>query len=105
MTLTRHEAYTDTVEAVDGELDYQLVAWNKDTTITEGKHSVGEFINFIDDYLTEAKLIISRNGEPDASRAALHNIRKITAMGFSCMMQNGAPKRGDDVPEVRRTYR
>lgn len=87
--LSRDEAWA----ALLSELDYQIERWNKDTTVTEGKHSVTEFLVFMDDYLREAKTMVSRNGEPGASEAALHIVRKITALGVSCMMQNGAPHR------------
>jgi hypothetical protein len=87
--LSRDEAWA----AIESELDYQIARWNKETTVTEGKHSVAEFTVFMQDYLREAMTVLSRNGEPGASEQALHIIRKITAMGVSCMMQNGAPHR------------
>lgn len=87
--LTREEAFA----AVETELDYQIARWNKETTVTEGNHSVAEFVLFMQDYIREATTALSRNGEPFASEAALHVIRKITGMGVSCMMQNGAPHR------------
>jgi hypothetical protein len=87
--LSRDDAWA----ALLSELDYQVARWNKDTTVTEGNHSVTEFLVFMDDYLREAKTMVSRNGEPGASEAALHIVRKITALGVSCMMQNGAPHR------------
>lgn len=78
---------------VEGEMNYQDARWNEGTTSTAGQHSTGEFIGFMLDYLLEANKMISRNAEPQASAMALENIRKITAMGFQCMMQNGAPER------------
>ena len=83
----------ETFVAIDSELDYQLQRWNASTTVTEGNHTVGEFLVFMQDYLREAFTQISRNGEPEASEMALNTIRKITALGVSCMMQNGSPHR------------
>lgn len=89
--LSREETWA----AVVSELDHQIAVWNKETTVTEGNHSVAEFVLFMQDYVREATTVLSRNGEPFASEAALHIVRKITAMGVSCMMQNGAPYRGE----------
>lgn len=89
MTTTRQEVYA----AIDGERDYQDQRWNGTTTSTAGKHSVAEFVLFMDDYLREAKTHLSRNGEPEASVVALITLRKIIGMGVACMEQHGAPLR------------
>lgn len=79
--------------AIDSERDYQDNRWNAATTPTEGKHSVGEFIIFMEDYLREAKTQLSRQGEPKASQDALNTLRKVLGLGVACMEQNGAPER------------
>lgn len=86
MAATRKQVYA----ALDGERDYQDERWNENTTASGGRHSVGEFIVFLDNYLHEAKAQYSRMAEPEASEAALHTIRKITAIGVACMEQHGA---------------
>ena len=87
--LTREEVYS----LIDGERDYQDSVWNENTTSTGGKHSVTEYLTFMQSYLHEATMYVSRNPEPQGSRQASHTIRKIAAMGVACMEQNGAPKR------------
>ena len=86
---TRQEVYA----VLDGERDYQDSPWNPGTTSTGGKHSVGEFILFMEDYLREAKTILSGTGEPQASLEASHIIRKVGGMTVACMEQNLAPPR------------
>ncbi len=86
---TREEVYT----VLDGERAYQDNIWNEDTTSTGGKHTVTEWLVFMQDYLDEAKTYVSRNAEPKGSKQASHVIRKITAMGVACMEQNGALER------------
>lgn len=83
---TREEVYA----VLDGEREYQG-KW--DNAPSEGLHEVGAFICFMQDYLDEARHQISRGSDPEASLAALHTLRKVTAMGVACMEQHGAPKR------------
>lgn len=85
----REEVY----KAIDGEREYQSKVWNENTTTTSGIHSVTEFILYMQDYLTEAQHVVTRNTEPHASDSALHIIRKVTAMGVACMEQNGVMSR------------
>lgn len=85
----RDEVY----DVIDSERDYQDRKWNCETTPTCGKHSVTEFLVYMRDYCEEALHHISRNADPDATTSALENVRKITALGVSCMEQNGAPHR------------
>ena len=86
---SRSEVYA----AIDGERDYQDSRWSAANTSSAGRHSVSEFILFMDDYLREAKTQLSRNAEPGASASALVTLRKIVGMGVACMEQHGAPKR------------
>lgn len=67
------------------ERDYQDFRWNENTTPTCGIHTELEFLVFIDDYLTEAINILSRNYEPKASNDASHNMRKIAAMSLAIL--------------------
>jgi hypothetical protein len=80
-------------EAINVERAYQEAKWNLATTSSGGRHSVTEWLVYMQDYLTEAMRIVSRNVDPGASVAALHSVRKIAAMGVACMEQNGAPPR------------
>ena len=86
---TREEVY----HILDGERDYQDRVWNESTTSTGGKHTVTEWLLFMQDYLDEARSYVSRHPEPQGSNQAAHTVRKIAAMGVACMEQNGAPRR------------
>lgn len=79
--------------AIDSERDYQDSRWNPETTPSGGKHPVGSWLTFMRSYLRQAEEQISRGADPEAPLAALHTIRKITAMGVAAMEQNGAPLR------------
>jgi hypothetical protein len=83
---TRAEVYS----VIDGERAYQA-KW--DTCESKGRHTVTEWLVYMQDYLSEAINMVSREAEPACHEKALHNIRKITAMGVACMEQNGAPPR------------
>lgn len=81
-------------EAIDGERDYQE-KW--DTAESRGKHEVGAFILFMEEYLAQARRLESTLGgggnAPSDSEGSLDFVRKVTALGVSCMEQNGAPRR------------
>ena len=89
MANTRAEVY----EALDGEREYQESRWNEDTTESDGKHVVAEWVLYMEHYLGLARTVLSTKPEPEATQEALHIVRKIAALGVACMEQNGAPKR------------
>lgn len=86
---TRTEVYN----AIDSERDYQETRWNSTTTTSEGKHSFEEWFTYMEDYITEAKHILSRESKQNADKRTQHIMRKITAMGVAAMEQLGAPRR------------
>jgi len=86
---TRKQVY----KAIDSERAYQDQRWNESTTTTEGKHTVTEWLVYIQDYAAEALHIVSREADPAASEKALHIIRKVGGMAVACMEQQGAPVR------------
>lgn len=75
--------------AIDLEREYQEIKWNPDNTSSGGKHEVGSYILFMEDYLQEARSKISRKGDPEASYEALDVLRKVVALGVACMEQHG----------------
>ena len=83
----RSEVY----RVIDGERDYQdsLIP----TSSCEGRHTVAEFLLYMDDYLREAKTVASRTWGETADPKTLDIIRKITALGVVCMEQNGVVER------------
>lgn len=85
---------------IDTERDYQDLLWNVTTTTTKGMHSVAEWLVYIEDYLNEAKHLLSRGAEQDIASRALDNMRKIAAMAVACMEQNGCSIR--EKPDPRK---
>jgi len=78
----------DVYKLIDGERDYQNKRWNRETTVSEGYHqSPEEWIMYMEDYLAEAKHILSREPTQFANPQAMEIIRKVTAMGVSAMEQ------------------
>jgi hypothetical protein len=74
--------------SIKSERDYQESIWNKDTTSSIGLHSNEEFLVFMQDYLTEAFHIASRNAEPKASKDAAVIVRKVCAMALATAEKN-----------------
>ena len=86
---TRDEVY----HAIDTERVYQDRLWNSFTTTSEGLHSIEEWLIYIEDYLNEAKHVVSRKARQEADPRALAIMRKIAAMCVACMEQNGCSVR------------
>lgn len=80
-------------ELIDGERDYQDMRWNKETTASEGLHSPEEWIIYMEDYLLEAKHILSRENVQTAYPKAMEIIRKVTTMGVCAMEQHDTKAR------------
>ena len=95
MLTTRKEVY----EAIDSERAYQKHVAEKVSGPDSGehKHSIEEFVLYMDDYMTELKHQLSRTWTASGSSkdvpAAIHTLRKVTALGVACMEQNGTTKR------------
>lgn len=87
----RREVY----KAIDDERDYQDRRWNPETTESGGRHSVAEFILYMEHYLHQARVEASTKADPESRIAALDIIRKVTALGVVCMEQNGIVSRND----------
>lgn len=80
-------------KAIDGEIQYSFSKWDPSSTESGGEHSVAEWIIYIEDYLGEAKRVMSRQPEPDATTKAKHALRKIASMATIALMQNGVVTR------------
>jgi hypothetical protein len=83
---TRKEVYA----AIDSERTYQDLKWTPKTTTSDGQHSIEEWIVYMEDYLKEAKHILSRHPKQEADHEAIQIMRKVTAMGVAAMEQHGA---------------
>ena len=86
---TRQEVY----EAIDSERNYQNSKWNPQTTTSNGRHSLEEWCVYIEDYVNEAKHILSRLPKQEADIQAIHIMRKVAAMAVCAMEQHGSPRR------------
>ncbi len=89
MKSTRNAVYA----AIDTERAYQDQKWNPETTTSNGLHSPAEWLVYIEDYVTEAKHIASREADPGANIKVMEIMRKIAGMAVSAMEQNGALSR------------
>jgi hypothetical protein len=82
--MKREEVY----KLIDGERDYQDGKWNPTTTVSGGKHqSPEEWITYMEDYLAEAKHLVSREAHQISYPKAMDIIRKVTALGVAAMEQ------------------
>lgn len=74
---------------IDRERDYQDKKWGDQN---DRRHTPGDFIVFMQDYLTEAAHKASREHgwEP-----ALDVLRKVVALGVACLEVRGCPPRSE----------
>ena len=86
MKATREQVYL----AIDTERDYQDQKWTPETTTSNGQHSFEEWFMYIEDYVNEAKHILSRKAKQEADQEAAHIMRKVAAIAVAAMEQNGA---------------
>jgi hypothetical protein len=95
MKLTREEVYT----LINGERNYQDLKWGTNPQAKHANHSPEEWLTYIEDYLNEAKHILSREAYGVCEEKAMDITRKIAAMAVCAMEQNGAPAR--DLTQIR----
>ena len=81
---------------IDQERDYQEKLWGN--TPSKGKHEIGAFILFIEQYVDKAKDAITQFADPTGSDQALHQLRKVAALCVACMEQHGAAYRSSSEP-------
>lgn len=90
---TRAEVYA----VIDGEREYQDQKWDP---AEHHVHNVTEWLVYMEDYINEAKRIVSRRPDPEAVEFALHTVRKVGAMAVACLEQNGVRSRNAEGPRV-----
>ncbi|MFC1453659.1 hypothetical protein ACFLQL_00580 [Verrucomicrobiota bacterium] len=78
---------------IDSERSYQDQKWNSETTTSDGIHSIEEWLMYIEDYVNEAKHILSREARQTANTKGMEIIRKVGAMAVCAIEQHGAPRR------------
>lgn len=86
----------DVYKLIDDERDYQSKKWNEETTQSKGFHSPAEWLVYIQDYLSEAVHVASRNPDPLATDLVMCNIRKIASMSVAAMEQNETMSREEE---------
>lgn len=79
--------------AIDGERDYQdSKLGNSRREKTEDNRELGSLILFMDVYVEKAKAAFA-GPHPEGKEEALHQIRKVAALGVLAMELYGAPRR------------
>ncbi len=78
-------------DAIESERAYQDAKWGGQ--VNDRTHSPTEWLVFIEDYVSEAKHLLSRNKDEIVRPQVMDIMRKITSMGVACMEVHGAPKR------------
>lgn len=93
--MERSEVYA----VVDGERDYQNREWG---TIEQRPKQVGSWLTLMRHCLAKAE---SNWATSRGDESALHEIRKLVAVGVACMEQHGAVKRQTaEPPQVREDW-
>jgi hypothetical protein len=86
--MKRDEVY----RLIDGERDYQDKFYKHPVIIGEKEHSPEEWLMYMEDYIGEAKHLLSR-GKGPVNVQAMSNIRKIAALAVAAMEEHDTPER------------
>lgn len=103
LTSIRVNRVTSVLNAILSERSYQIRRWGwrqPDNSFVETQHSVHAFTMFMEDYLNEAKHILSREAEPACHEKALDAIRKVVTLGIACFEQHGVKERDPNATVV-----
>lgn len=93
----------DVFKAINTERDYQQRRWGHrqaNGVFVEHVHTTHAYVLFMQDYLEEARKILSRNEEPQCWEEVLGTLRKVVTLGVACFEQHGVPSRNPDAPVV-----
>jgi hypothetical protein len=81
-------------EALDSERAYQESRWHPENNPqSKYNHSLEEWFTYMEDYIAEAKHILSRQSDAVAQPQAAAIMRKVTAMGVCALEQHGCERR------------
>ncbi len=80
-------------ELINGERAYQDIRWKPSTIGDEGLHTPEEWFMYIEDYVNEAKHVLSRQPRQVANSIAMDIMRKVGAMAVAAMEQIETPAR------------
>lgn len=84
---------TEVFEAINGEREYQLKRWGKERNpgvLEQIPKSVGEYLVYMQDYLSEA---IHNATRSNGDESTLQALRKVVTLGVACFEEHGVPKR------------
>lgn len=84
-------------ELINGEREYQDSRWNESTTASGGNHSPEEWFMYIENYISEAKHILSRKNVQEGYPQAMSIMRKVASMSVAAMEQHKTPPRFEPV--------
>lgn len=80
----------EVMSAIQSERGYQNYRW---PSSAHKEHSLEEWFMYMEDYINEAKHLLSRESYDTCGVKALDIMRKVTAMGVAAMEYHGAPRR------------
>jgi hypothetical protein len=80
-------------KAIDTEREYQNMMWNESTTASKGQHSPEEWYMYMEDYINQAKHILSRENVQSSYPKAMDIMRKVASMAVCAMEQHGVKER------------
>jgi len=84
---------TEVYKLIDGERDYQDKKWGSESNSRHSNHSIEEWLMYIEDYLNEAKHILTREFYNECDQKSMNIMRKIAAMAVCAIEQHGADAR------------
>ena len=82
--------FQDVMGAIASERSYQNYRWPESG---HSQHSLEEWFVYMEDYIHEAKHLLSRESYETCGQKCLDIMRKVTAMGVAAMEYHGAPRR------------
>lgn len=94
----RPEARVAVFAAIDGERDYQDARKKENGYDKQPEHELAAFLTYMDNYLTEAKHIMTRDWGRGCYPRTLNVVRKVVSLGVAAMETHGVVRRGDSLP-------
>lgn len=82
--------FEQVIELIKEEREYQDLRWGSGISSCDDNHSTLEWLVFIEDYVNEAKHILSRNCDDQSTELSKHIMRKIAALAVAAMENNGS---------------
>lgn len=84
--MTREKVY----KAIDSEREYQNLKWTPEVLTNLRNHSFEDWFVYIEDYVQEAKHILTREAKPGCDIKAREIMRKVAGLAVAALEQHGA---------------